>query len=208
MKVLILDDELKSREVLRALLQLYCPEVTSTILCASISEAIVAIEQHNPEVLFLDISLREGDSFQLLEQLGGFDGGIAFITAYDEFSVRALRFCKIPCLMKPIEIEKLQDVVLLLQNDAAQKVSYFSRYALVRHLLFPPKTILPVFVQDNWLLLNTNEIEWVESIEGKAVIFLIDEQIRTNYSFEELRKILIEIGFFKDVDGKIKRLPL
>jgi two-component system LytT family response regulator len=118
MKVLILDDELKSREVLRALLQLYCPEVTSTILCASISEAIVAIEQHNPEVLFLDISLREGDSFQLLEQLGGFDGGIAFITAYDEFSVRALRFCKIPCLMKPIEIEKLHDEIELHKNIA------------------------------------------------------------------------------------------
>jgi two-component system, LytTR family, response regulator len=207
MKVLILDDELKSREVLRALLQLYCPEVTSTILCASISEAVVAIKQHDPDVLFLDISLREGDSFQLLEQLGVFRGGIAFITAYDEFSVKALRFCKIPCLMKPIEIEKLQDVVLLLQNDLAQKVSYFSRYGLVRHLLFPPKNILPVFVQDNWLLLKANEIEWVESVDGKAVIVLVDEQIRTNYTFEELRKILLEIGFYKDADGRLKRLP-
>lgn len=207
MKVLIVDDELKSREVLRALLQLYCPEVTSTTLCASISEAVVAIKQHDPDVLFLDISLREGDSFQLLEQLGGFRGGIAFITAYDEFSVKALRFCKIPCLMKPIEIEKLQDVVLLLQNDVAQKVSYYSRYLLVRHLLFSPKTILPVFVQDNWLLLKVNEIEWVESVDGKAVIVLVDEQIRTNYTFEELRKILLEIGFYKDADGRLKRLP-
>jgi two-component system, LytTR family, response regulator len=165
MRALILDDEKKSREVLLTLLHTFCNEITETENCSDVKGALEILPSFKPDLLFMDISLREGDSFELLEHLKNFDFEIIFITAYDEIAVKSLQFCSIPCLMKPIEIEELCSTVSLVK---ARKNTGFSmeKYQAARLLLKTQPPQLPIFKQNKFL--NSVEVNAIENIKMKG----------------------------------------
>lgn len=105
---IIVDDELKSRESLKILLEEFCDNVTVKALCQDVAEAVQAIQQHKPDVVFLDIQLQRETGFDLLTQLGDFDFEVIFTTAYAEYAIKAFKFAAIDYLLKPIDIEELK----------------------------------------------------------------------------------------------------
>lgn len=165
MRALILDDENKSREVLLTLLHTFCNEITETENCSDVKGALEILPSFKPDLIFMDISLREGDSFELLEHLKNFDFEIIFITAYDEIAVKSLQFCSIPCLMKPIEIEELCSTVSLVK---ARKNTGFSmeKYQAARLLLKTQPPQLPIFKQNKFL--DSVEVNAIENIKMKG----------------------------------------
>lgn len=169
MRILILDDEKKSREVLKALIELYCEGVEQIETCQDISSAKLLIAEFKPDLAFMDISLREGDSYQLLNEMGEFDFEIIFITAFDENSVRVLNYCHIPTLMKPIDIEQLEKEMSKVQDRLHSGYS-MRHYQLARHLFKKPVQILPIFTQNRWELIQVPEIEAMESEPGKTIL--------------------------------------
>lgn len=165
MRALILDDEKKSREVLLTLLHTFCNEITETENCSDVKGALEILPSFKPDLIFMDISLREGDSFELLEHLKNFDFEIIFITAYDEIAVKSLQFCSIPCLMKPIEIEELCSTVSLVKS---RKNTGFSmeKYQAARLLLKTQPPQLPIFKQNKFL--DSVEVNAIENIKMKG----------------------------------------
>lgn len=105
---IIVDDELKSRESLKILLEEFCDNVTVKALCKDVAEAVQAIQQYKPDVVFLDIQLQRETGFDLLTQLGDFDFEVIFTTAYAEYAIKAFKFAAIDYLLKPIDIEELK----------------------------------------------------------------------------------------------------
>src|SRR6056300_959848 len=91
-RALIVDDELKSREVTKTLLGAFCPEVEVVADAEDIAGALRTIEDYKPQLVFLDITLKEGDSFQILKEIDEINFEIIFVTAYDEYSIKALKF--------------------------------------------------------------------------------------------------------------------
>jgi two-component system LytT family response regulator len=108
---IIVDDELKSRESLKILLEEFCDNVTVKALCQDVAEAVQAIQQYKPDVVFLDIQLQRETGFDLLTQLGDFDFEVIFTTAYAEYAIKAFKFAAIDYLLKPIDIEELKRAV-------------------------------------------------------------------------------------------------
>lgn len=105
---IIVDDELKSRESLKILLEEFCDNVTVKALCQDVAEAVQAIQQYKPDVVFLDIQLQRETGFDLLTRLGDFDFEVIFTTAYAEYAIKAFKFAAIDYLLKPIDIEELK----------------------------------------------------------------------------------------------------
>lgn len=104
----IVDDELKSRESLKILLEDFCEGVEVSALCQNVDEAIEAIQRVNPDVVFLDIQLQRETGFDLLTRLKHFDFNVIFTTAYSEYAIKAFKFSAIDYLLKPIDIEELK----------------------------------------------------------------------------------------------------
>ncbi len=107
----IVDDEPLCCESLATLLERYCPAVKVLDICYSASAALQSIEQHPPQILFLDIEMPQMNGFELLEKLPEINFQLIFTTSYDQYAIKAIQFSALDYLLKPIEREELQKAV-------------------------------------------------------------------------------------------------
>lgn len=130
MYALIVDDESRARETIAQLIQLFCPQITTVAQADSVQTAVQAIQQRKPDVLLLDIRLGVGSGFDVLRQSPTKDLNVIFITAYDEYAVKAFKVSAIDYLLKPIDpddfieaIEKAHQKVI--QDSLAARIDLF-----------------------------------------------------------------------------------
>jgi two-component system LytT family response regulator len=115
MKTLIIDDERLARKELISLLSKF-PEIEIAGECGNAAEAKKAIEDLRPELIFLDIQMPGKNGFELLEDLE-FLPRVIFVTAYDEYAIRAFEVNALDYLLKPVEEERLREAVSKLNED-------------------------------------------------------------------------------------------
>jgi two-component system LytT family response regulator len=109
MKTLIIDDERLARQELKKLLLKY-PEIEILDECNNAQEALEKIPALNPDLIFLDIQMPEINGFQLLEKLDKVPR-VVFVTAYDEFALKAFDFNALDYLLKPVSPERLDETI-------------------------------------------------------------------------------------------------
>lgn len=110
-KAVIIDDEAKARATLRNLLETFCEGVEVIGEGDSVKNGIEAVNSAKPDMVFLDISMPDGDGFQVLEKLDYDDFEVIFVTAYDDYATKAFDFAALHYLLKPVNIEDLQIAV-------------------------------------------------------------------------------------------------
>lgn len=116
----IVDDEQQTRETLRELLQEFCPEVVVKGMAGSIGEALAAIPAKDIDILFLDINLEGTQTgFDLLDQLGHYDFDVVFVTAYEEYAVKAFAYAAVHYLLKPVSHRMLIDTIYRIRKRKA-----------------------------------------------------------------------------------------
>ncbi|HEY8551091.1 MAG TPA: LytTR family DNA-binding domain-containing protein [Vicinamibacterales bacterium] len=109
LRVIVVDDEQLARQVLREYLSAM-PDVTVVAECANGFEAVKAITENAPDLVLLDVQMPKLDGFEVLE-LAGRRTPVVFVTAYDEFAVRAFDVHAVDYLLKPVSPERLAEAV-------------------------------------------------------------------------------------------------
>jgi two-component system LytT family response regulator len=110
-RALLIDDEKKGIELVNDLLALCCPSVTVVATASSVESGYQAILQHRPDLVFLDIRMPDGTGFDLLGRFPSVDFRVVFVTAYDEYAIRAFQFSALDYLLKPVTADRLLDAV-------------------------------------------------------------------------------------------------
>ncbi len=110
-KVLLVDDETKSRVVLRSLLSSLFREIEIVAEAANVAEAFLAVNEHTPALVFLDIQMPGGDGFNLLRKWEEVPFDVIFVTSFDTFMIDAIRFSALDYLLKPVEVDDLKNAV-------------------------------------------------------------------------------------------------
>jgi two-component system, LytTR family, response regulator len=105
-RVLIVDDEELARQVLHEFLSSHA-EVEIAAECANGFEAVKAIAEQKPDLVFLDIQMPKLDGFEVLELIGS-QTAVVFVTAYDSYAIRAFEVHAVDYLLKPVGIERLE----------------------------------------------------------------------------------------------------
>ncbi|KIQ22948.1 LytTR family DNA-binding domain-containing protein [Flavobacterium sp. MMLR14_040] len=147
---LLIDDDKHLRTGLKALLERYTNDIFIVGEAESVKTGIAAIEKLNPQVIFLDIHLTDGTGFDILERLSKANGKlkshVVFITAHEQYALKAFKFSALDFILKPVDPEELQltmakikeavgknnsfeNIDLLLEN-IRKKVDNFKRIAL------------------------------------------------------------------------------
>jgi len=111
LNAIIVDDEAHSYKTLDALLKRYCPEVNVIAISANGADALNAIRELNPDLVFLDVEMPKMNGFEMLEQLPSVNFHLIFVTSYDAYALKAIRFSAIDYLLKPVDREELQRAV-------------------------------------------------------------------------------------------------
>ena len=120
-KSIIVDDEKHGRENLAGILRQYCPDVDLLGDADSVDAAVLLIQKHNPDLVFLDIEMPKANGFQLLERLMDFRFEVIFVTAYDNYAIKAIRFSAADYILKPINLNDLQTAVSKVAERIHQK---------------------------------------------------------------------------------------
>ena len=111
MTTIIVDDEQNARENLTTLIQSYCPNIEIIKTSNSVSDAINSIKKYKPDLIFLDIELNEGTGFDVLEAVKDIPMQVIFITAFNQYAIKAFKFSAIDYLLKPIDIDELKEAI-------------------------------------------------------------------------------------------------
>lgn len=121
MKTLIIDDERLARKELSNLLRNF-PMLEIVGECSNADEAKKAIEEQQPELIFLDIQMPGKNGFELLQELESVPR-VIFVTAYDEYALKAFEVNALDYLLKPVEEERLAEAIqkLLKEDDEEQQ---------------------------------------------------------------------------------------
>lgn len=115
-KSVIVEDELSAREVLKNYLQKYCPQVEIIAEAQNFKEAIPLLHDLKPQLVFLDVEMPFGNAFDVLEACKDLQFETIFVTAFSEYSLKALNQSASYYLLKPISIEELITAVNKVQQ--------------------------------------------------------------------------------------------
>lgn len=110
-KAILVDDEKNALEMMEWLIKTYCPQVEIIAMCSSAEAGIAAINEHTPDVVFLDIEMPKMNGFDMLEQFEQMFFDVVFCTAYDQFAIKAFRYSALNYLLKPVDPEDLKQTV-------------------------------------------------------------------------------------------------
>jgi two-component system LytT family response regulator len=111
MRVIIVDDEITSSQVLEKLIQNHLPDLDIIAVCNSAYEAVDKINILNPDLVFMDIELPGMNGFDILEKISVKNFDLIFTTAHSQFGIKAIQFSAIDYLLKPINTSELVDAV-------------------------------------------------------------------------------------------------
>ena len=107
----IIDDEQNNVEALQTLLAQFCPDVNVEGTALNTNAGITIIKKLQPELVFLDIEMPFGNAFDLLEKLMPVSFEVIFVTAFEQYAIRAIKYVALDYLLKPVSIEELKAAV-------------------------------------------------------------------------------------------------
>jgi len=120
-KVIILDDKATNINTLKALLEGFCPDVSVAATATDIETGYQCIQQHRPDIVFLDIELNHENGFDLIHRFSHVFFEIIFTTAYQQYAVEAFKVQALDYLLKPIGIDALQASIAKAEQKIALK---------------------------------------------------------------------------------------
>ena len=124
MKAILIDDELNCLEILEWSIQKVCPQIEIVEQCQSGTAGIEAIQQYKPDLIFLDIEMRDMTGFDMLEKLNSKERcEVIFTTAYDQFAIDAFKVNAVDYLLKPIDNKDLVKAVTKVEERLQKQVS-------------------------------------------------------------------------------------
>ncbi|HXB06945.1 MAG TPA: LytTR family DNA-binding domain-containing protein [Puia sp.] len=126
-RTILVDDEIDSIRVLQKLLGAFCPQVSVVGTAGGVESALDLIRETKPDLVFLDIEMAQGNAFDLLNQLMPLEFQVIFVTAFDNYAIRAFKYSAVDYLLKPVDIDDLRDAVARVRekpetNDLVQQM--------------------------------------------------------------------------------------
>jgi two-component system LytT family response regulator len=127
LKTVIIDDDYVSRMILREMLEKFLDNIEILGEAATVAEGVKLIEDTDPELVLLDISMPDGTGFDLLDKLKTINFKLIFITAYSEYAVKAFKYSAFDYIVKPLNVDELTKAIkripLIRQVDTKVRVT-------------------------------------------------------------------------------------
>ncbi|MCO5259450.1 MAG: LytTR family DNA-binding domain-containing protein [Crocinitomicaceae bacterium] len=179
-KALVIDDENRTRDLIAKMINSFGLDIEAISEGESAKSAIKAIENHEPDIVFLDIQMPDGSGFDVLKALPNKSFEVVFITAHEEFAIKAIKFSALDYILKPVDADELLQVVERALEKMSEKHDERQFDALQNNI--SPQ-------QKRKLVLKT--LESVHIVELDQIIRLESDRNYTSFYLNDGRVILV-----------------
>ena len=193
-RAIIIDDESAMQEVNSQLLAEYFPNIEHVGTANSITSGIALIQKENPDLVLLDIQLTDGSGFQLLQKLPSYDFKVVFITAFDSYAIKAIKFSAIDYILKPVNEIEFQQAIQRAVDLIKSKEHTESQVNVLMDSLKKE-------IQSKKLVLRTSDS--IHVVDISDIHFCKSDNRYTTFYFEGGEKILVSKSL-KDYEGLLK----
>ena len=194
----IIEDEPKNTTLLKKLVELYCPQVVITGNANSIESAVKLISHNHPDLVFLDVEISGGNAFQLLDILKPIKFDIIFITAYDNYLLKAIKYSALDYLLKPLNITELVDAVKKSMDRIRTQGISEKVELLLQNLSSKAPTTITLPTSFGFYVINIQNIIRCEAKGSYTVIYLNDGKAYTaSKALKEYEDLLPSDSFFR-----------
>jgi two-component system LytT family response regulator len=197
LKAILIDDEPDCIRLLSLQLKEHCPQVQILGQYTSSEESLHAIQTQEPDVVFLDIEMPEMNGFTLLEQLDEIPFSLIFVTAYNEFALKAFRFSALDYLLKPLDTHELQEAVRKAekrQRIDQRQLDMLRSQLQGRH--HPQKIAVPH--QSGVVFVELKDLVYCEADSNYTRLFLTNgKQYLLSKTLRDVQQVLEERNFLR-----------
>ncbi|MEG0796836.1 MAG: LytTR family DNA-binding domain-containing protein [Odoribacter sp.] len=219
LNVVIIEDEIPAARLLSSMVGRLRPEWEMTVLPGNVEEAVQWFgENPHPDIIFLDIQLSDGNSFDFLSQAKP-TSMIIFTTAYDEYAIRAFSVNSIDYILKPVDEQRLLEAIIKYESLAGNRRGGFDEYLntvldslqqrekrfRTRFLISGADCFLTLQVADIAYFYSENKITFAVTGAGKEYIVdpaldKLSEQLDPDLFFRANRQVLLSVDAIKSVE--------
>lgn len=191
-KAVHIEDEARNIQLLKTLIETHCSNIELTGNASNIADAVALIRNTKPQLVYLDIELNEGTAFDVLDQLKDMEFKVIFITAFNDYALKAFSYNSIGYLLKPICIQDLIAVNIRAEKELDNPLSNLYALEVMRSLLNPTgiqKIGLPC--GDGVHFVNMDELVKLEARGSYTLVYTSNgKTITTTKRFGEFEKQL------------------
>ena len=200
-RTLIIDDEESAVNVVKLLLQKHVSDVGEIYSAVSAAEGIEAINRYKPHLVFLDIEMPLLNGFQLLEQFPVHSFDVIFITAYDHYAIKAIRYSALDYLLKPIDTQELIAAVCRFRQKQSNTNNKKLYENLSYNISLPEKSTqyrLALATGSGTYFYYCNEIIRCEAVGNYTKFVLKDKKpLLTSHTLKEYDDLLTDQKFLR-----------
>lgn len=200
LRAILVDDEANSLSALKQKLIEHCPQVDIIGSYTKPAECIEAINTLKPDLLFLDIEMPGINGFNLLQQLEYKEFELVFVTAYDHYAIKAIRFSALDYLVKPVDIEELKGSVERAEQKKNNNSTNERLNLLLDHISNPKKDFKRIVIpsQDSLRFIKIDEIIYLEANMNYTHIYMSgNEKYVVSRTIKEYEDLLPESNFIR-----------
>lgn len=195
--LIIVDDEANARELLESLIK-ETPGFSVTALCDGVDAAWQSIREHLPDAIFLDVQMPVKDGFVLVEMMQVLDRvpEIIFITAFEKFSMQAIKAAAFDYLLKPVRKEELRNTLCRLRARLKQNRQMSQLKTLLQEVTTHQK--IKIYDRQGFHLIDPSQVVYVMA-EGSYCKFVISDtrEITASMNMGKASELLVDNHFLK-----------
>lgn len=196
LRTVLVDDERDSIRLMQLSLERYVPQVTIVATFTDSSKALEQIPLLQPDLLFLDIEMPVMNGFELLEKLPQLNFSVVFVTAYNQFAIKAFRFNALDYLVKPVSKDELGLVVA--KAEKQERLHKDQLHQLQQQLRKGQITKIAIPGQTGVSFIDIKDIVFIESSGNYAQIMLIQQQkLVISKTLKDIQEVLEEYQFLR-----------
>ncbi|MEO6303262.1 MAG: LytTR family DNA-binding domain-containing protein [Bacteroidia bacterium] len=198
-KTVIIDDENSCIEVLKELIGEYCKQLTVIATGSSVEEGITLINELKPDLIFLDIELKDQLSFAILDKVKDTNLHIIFTTAHEKYAMRAIKASCLEYILKPVGAIELIDAVNKFEKTRQIAFNQKKIEVLLENMSTPSVNINKIAIpcNDGYVFVNSNDIIFCEAdLKYTNIYTTKNERIVSSKNLGEFEELLVTNPIF------------
>jgi two-component system LytT family response regulator len=199
-QVFIVDNEQRAIDTLSKALTTFFDNVTIAGTATNVTDAYAGITVINPNLVFLDIEMGSESGFQLLEKFDHINFHVAFVTAHEEFALKAIKFSALDYIIKPAGIQDLKALLLKVEEDPVTRNENLQVKHMFGNFLQADKNEhkITVAIAEGYDFIKVSDIYYLKA-DGSYTIFCLKDgsKLTTSKSLKFFESLLEGYGFFR-----------